>query len=412
MKNIIPALMTLIVFTQASYAGQSAKSSRFNFTGPNSASLIRGFNYNPPYGILPHHRSIWWVKYDSSTIAFDLNLAKRLDLNQTRVFVPYSAYLQDKKGLRTHLREFVRACHERGIGVMVVVGKGPWVKDTTLRPEAVKWAEFLINAISKEPGLRMWDVMNEPDWPPTPKASVSKRLRTAEFMAETFHRLDHNTPVTIGMAFVKDMIKLGKYVDVLEFHNYLQTRSEIRNAIDRAKAYAEKVHKPLIDGEIGCVGRANPYDVALEENMKAKVGWYIWELMIVPNGWGPEQGVFYANGTVRDPSIPAAIMGFFRKRSGKILPSVPDMEGWVTRIIDRGDKWLSDTSRTWNGGLKIAEIQANLLEAGQLVAMRVPPSWEVWKVKHGEVDMSALEKLIIKFNVELEPYRIPPTGKH
>jgi len=57
-----------------------------------------------------------------------------------------------------------------------------------------------------------------------------------------------------------------------------------------------------------------------------KVGWYIWELMIVREGWGPVHGVFYEDGTVRDPSIAAAIMGFFRKRTADILPAVPDKE--------------------------------------------------------------------------------------
>ncbi len=70
-----------------------------------------------------------------------------------------------------------------------------------------------------------------------------------------------------------------------------------------------------------------------------------------------------------------------------------------------------DTSRTWEDGLNIDEIQANLLESGQLTAMRIPPSWEVEKLRHGNVDMKALEDLITKFNVNLEPYRLPPARK-
>src|SRR5674476_1530361 len=117
----------------------------------------------------------------------------------------------------------------------------------------------------------------------------------------------------------------------------MQTAGQIRDTINRAKQFALKVGKPVFNGEIGCIARANPYDITLQEHMEAKVGWYIWELMIVRKGWGEVHGVFYEDGTVRDPSIAAAVMGFFRKRSADILPAVPDKEGWVTKVVDQGN---------------------------------------------------------------------------
>ncbi|MGO9482937.1 MAG: glycoside hydrolase family 2 TIM barrel-domain containing protein [Candidatus Kryptoniota bacterium] len=406
MKKIALAFLFLCILVQAGFAGSGKKMSKFDFTGPNAPSLIRGFNYTPSKAAFPREDMDGWIRYDSATIEFDLNLAKSLNLNQVRVFVPYAVYTEDKKDLPARLRQFVRECYKKNIGVMAVVGSGPWLQDTTLRPQAREWVRFLVKAISNEPGLKMWDVMNEPDWPTSPKELVVRKTENAKFMARIFHELDHNTPVTIGWAFVDGMIECAGDVDVLQFHDYSPTREQIRNNIMRAKEFATKVHKPLIDGEIGCVARANPYDVTLQEHMKAKVGWYIWELMIVRKGWGPVQGVFYEDGTVRDPSIPAAILGFFRKRSGDILPSVPDREGWVSRTIDRSEKWLNDATRTWKDGLDIAEIEANLLEAGQLTAMRIPPTWEVEMLRQGEVNIEALKKLIIKFRGELEPYKI------
>jgi hypothetical protein len=139
--------------------------------------------------------------------------------------------------------------------------------------------------------------------------------------------------------------------------------------------------------------------------MNAKVGWYIWELMIVRNGWGTVHGVFYEDGSVRDPSIAAAIMGFFRKRTADILPAVPDQEGWVTKIKDQSDQWLKDPEGTWKDGLDIAETSAHLLEAGELTAMRIPPTLEVEMLRQGEVDMNALKELIVKFKGQLEPYK-------
>jgi hypothetical protein len=348
------------------------------------------------------------VLYDSAVIEFDLNLAKSLNLNQLRVFVPYQVYTEDKDALPAKLQHFVRECYKRGIGVMPVVGSGPWTRDTTLRAQGREWVQFLVNAISSEPGLAFWDVMNEPDWPPTPKERVTRNFENCKFMSKTFHELDPNTPVTIGMAFVDGMIEMADYVDVLQFHDYMQTREQIRNNINRAKEFAAKVNKPLINGEIGCIARANPYDITLQEHMNAKVGWYIWELMIVRKGWGTVHGVFYEDGSVRDPSIAAAIMGFFRKRTPDILPAVADNEGWITRIIDRSNEWLKNPESTWKDGLDIAETAAHLLEAGELTAMRIPPTWEVEMLRQGEADMKALKALVAKFKDQLEPYKKPP----
>jgi hypothetical protein len=384
------------------------KSSGFDFTGFNDLSLIRGFNYTPANVAAPRHHIDCWVHYDSATIEFDLDLAKSLNLNQVRVFVPYAVYVEDKETLPAKLRHFVRECDKRGIGVMPVVGSGPWLRDTSQRAQGREWISFLIDAISDEPGLRFWDVMNEPDWPTTPRERVLRNFENCKFMAKTFHELDHETPVTIGMAFVDGMIEMADYVDVLQFHDYMQTREQIRNNITRAKEFAAKVNKPLINGEIGCIARANPYDITLQEHMNAKVGWYIWELMIVRKGWGTVHGVFYEDGSVRDPSIAAAIMGFFRKRTADILPSVPDQEGWVTKITDMSSQWLENPEGSWKDGLDIAETAAHLLEAGELTEMRIPPTWEVEMLRQGDIDMKALKDLIIKFKAELEPYKRPP----
>jgi hypothetical protein len=412
MKKFIIRSFILSLLIMTGCCGQKEKTSRFDFTGERDPSLIRGFNYTPAYVAAPRHHTDCWVRYDSASIEFDLDLAKSLNLNQVRIFVPYAVFTEDKDALPAKLKHFVRECNKRGIGVMPVVGSGPWLRDTTQRSLGREWARFLVDAISEEPGLAFWDVMNEPDWPPVPEERVLRNFENCKFMAATFHELDPATPVTIGMAFVDGMIELADYVDVLQFHDYMQTREQIRNNITRAKEYAAKVNKPLINGEIGCIARANPYDITLQEHMNAKVGWYIWELMIVRKGWGTVHGVFYEDGSVRDPSIAAAIMGYFRKRSADILPAVPDQEGWVTKVIDQSNKWLDDPERKWKEGLDIAETASHLLEAGELTSMRILPTWQVEMLREGEVDMNSLKDLIIKFRDQLEPYKIKPADKN
>jgi hypothetical protein len=402
------SLILCLTFIVGSSAVSQAQITVAGPKGKNDLSYIRGFNYTPANDDSKRHHIDCWLKYDEATTDFDLNLAKSLNLNQTRIMLPYQVYVEstDKNALKSNLRKFVEACNKRGIGVMLCVGSGKWINDTTLRPQGREWAKFLVDALSKQPGLKFWDVMNEPDYPPTPVSLFQSKCENAKFMSKVFRELDHKTPITIGFAFPEKMMELENYVDVLQYHDYSQTRERIRNNIVRSKHFADSVGKPLINGEIGCIARANPYDVTLEEHMKAGVGWYIWELMIVRKGWGNVHGVFYEDGTVRDPSIAAAIMGFFRKRSSDVMLAVPDREGKVTEVVNKGNAWLNKSDGSWTEGLMLAETASNLLESGELVPMRIPPTSEVNRLREGGVNLSALKELLTKYIGILQPYMI------
>ena len=250
-----------------------------------------------------------------------------------------------------NLLHLVRAADERGIGVMPVVGYTPQMLAEN-HPGAEEWAKFLVDTLGHEPGLAFWDVSNEPDYPATPTARVQSRVAMARYMAGVFRKLDGHTPITIGFAFEPTMEECADDVDVLVFHNYLRTRGGIRAVIDRAKKFAASVGKQVIDDEMGCLGRANPYDVTIQEHMQAGIGWYIWELMIVRDptngrGWGDIHGVFYPDGTIRDPSIPMAVMGIFRNRGEDIVLEEPDREGRVKREVAVARDWLSNPSADW-----------------------------------------------------------------
>jgi len=373
---------------------------------PKDLSGVRGFNYQSAETI---GHVEFWLQYNPAVTERDLDYAKRLQLNQVRVFVPYAAWERNKEGLRKNLLHFVRAAHERGMGVMPTMQYkyGEW-KDRAAWANARPFVADLVATIGKEPGLEIWDVENEPECcklPPSPENRL--HMEHAVYIAKMFHELDPVTPVTIGATFAENMIAMGDAVDVLSFHNYSPTRAQIRASIATAKAYAEKIGKPLINTEMGCIARANPYDVALQEYMQAHVGWYIWELMITGN-WGTVHGVFYPDGTVRDPSIPAALMGFFRNRGKDVVLEVPDRENHVTTAVTKNKVWLANADPDWETGLDLAEISANLLEAAQLVPMHVLPSRQVELLRNGQPDMAALRTMLEKFTSILEPYELPP----
>jgi hypothetical protein len=346
-------------------------------------SKIRGFNYQ---SAAPIGHNEMWLNYNPAETARDMDYARRLDLNQVRVFLGYTAYLTNKPAFRSNLVDFVRTCHERGIGVMVVVAyPGGWSTNQAAWPLAGEYAADLVNTIGngKELGLAFWDVHNEPG---------KARIEFARHMAGVFRELDKVTPITIGSTTEGEMeATRSDLVDVLCFHDYSSTRHQIDANLERAKRYAAREGKQVMNTEIGCIARSNPYDVTLEEYEKSGLGWYIWELMITGQ-WGNVHGVFYADGTVRDPSIVAALLGFFRNRGPDVVLEVPDREGRVTAAVAANKQWLADTNADWQLGLDLAERSANLLEAAQLIAMHDLPTRQVALLRQGQPNLPRLAR--------------------
>ena len=361
---------------------------------------IRGFNYTPATVKDPRHHVDTWVSYDPDEAAFNLDLAKSLNLNMARVFVPYQCFTELGDELAPRLQDFARKLDERGMGFVPVVGSGRWMRDTTLLYQAEEWVDYLVNALKDEPNLMMWDLMNEPDL-----AMFMKDLNfeNCKMLYKLFKEKDPDTPLTIGMEKVSCMIEMADYADILQFHNYSETRDMVRDTIALAKAFAASVGKQVFNGEMGCIARANPYDVTLEEHMKAGMGWTIWELMIVREGWGTVHGVFYEDGTVRDPAIPAAIMGYFRNREN---PKVyfPDREDKIGSVLTRTEQWKKDGAKDFETGIHIAEVGANMLESAMLAPMYEAPLWEVAQVRESK-DLAALKALLDKYYTMLKPYK-------
>ncbi len=79
-------------------------------TSTNVLSLdhaaIRGANYCAAGGSHLEH----WLHYDPKETARDLDYAKKININQIRVFLSYAAYATNKEAFRKNLIDLARAC--------------------------------------------------------------------------------------------------------------------------------------------------------------------------------------------------------------------------------------------------------------------------------------------------------------
>jgi hypothetical protein len=164
--------------------------------GTNALSLdysaIRGANYCTAGG---HHLE-HWLHYDPKENERDLDYAKKININQVRVFLSYPAYLTNKEAFRKNLTHLARACQVRGIGLMpVVTYPREMITETEPYPLSRAWAKDLIDTIGNEPALAFWDVFNEPDYPPG-STNRPARIAHACVMAQIFRELDTRRPRT------------------------------------------------------------------------------------------------------------------------------------------------------------------------------------------------------------------------
>jgi hypothetical protein len=411
-KTGLRGALVLAALAVSLLAAPSAMARSGGVTFAPDYSDMRGFNYNPVSVKVGEDK---WLKYSHAEIDRDMGYAERLRLNSVRVFLSYKGWLKDRAAYDANLKDFTRTAFAHHVGVMFVVVGGPQgmmpdLFEESAKPKLREYAQDLVHAVGDEPGLVMWDVANEPDWvhPPAqlPNTNQAQRIKVARFMAQAFKELDRNTPVTIGCMMLDCTLQTADVVDVLTHHDYSQTRAQIDADIVRAQKMSTQFKKPAINNEMACVGRANPYDIEIEEHNKHHMGWMIFELMIAPY-WGNVHGIFYADGTIRDPAIVAAVYGFYRNRGPNVVMEESDREGITSGVLQDARKWLEDAKPGWFDGMVIAETEANTLEAAQLVGMRDLPTRKVELLRAAPQNIPALRLLIQQFSDQLAVNAIP-----
>ncbi len=375
-------------------------------------SFIRGVNYGM-YG-------------DQATIERELGYAKRIDLNSTRIWLSYKAYEKDPQGYIARLQNYIRISHQMGFTTVPILFNGNNLDPDTLKPafhkEGDAYVKAIVDAVKDEPGLLMWDIINEPLWNDyyNKATGAEKEQHAAQIIAferyylEYVRKVDGVNAETIGTVHPGNMAATADLVDVLSFHNYTSTRASVEDDYKTAEAIGKKYGKPILNTETACIARANPYDEVIQIAEQHKVGWYVFNL-IIGGYWGELHGIFYPDGTVRAPSIVAAIMGFYRNRDlNTIVRAVPNREGQAEKAVEEIQAALNEDKGTFGRPpseesmdkiLEAAEYAANLLEAAQMVPMNVPPTAKIlyWRnMPPDKRDRAAIRKLAYQLELELK----------
>jgi Beta-galactosidase/beta-glucuronidase len=345
-------------------------------------SFVRGVNYG--------------MMGDQKILERDLGYAKRVNLNSTRIWLSYQGYERDPQGFIDRLRNYIRTSYRLGFTTMPILFNGNMLNPDTLKPEfrprGDAYVKAIVAAIKDEPGLLMWDVMNEPltnDYVGHAPAD-QKQQRIDEITAfiryyiPLVKKVDPVNAVTVGYEISNQLEPTADLVDVLTFHDYTPLRSTIEAAYKTAEDVSKKYGKPMLNSETACIARSNPYDVVLQIAEEHHTGWYLFNL-IIQGYWGEVHGLFYPDGTVRDPAIISAVMGFYRNRNlDTMIRPVPNREGHADKAIKAIEEALKDdpntfrhTTQSTDKLLDAAEYAANLLEAAEMVPMIVPPSAQI-----------------------------------
>ena len=392
-------------------------------------SKLRGFNYTLPTAANDRH---FWLHYDHDIVARDMGYAKRLSLNSCRIFLSYNMYSENPELFLSNVRDFVRTAYQYGISVNPIVFMGFYfdpdekfsfetdeygfrpiassLDDPSLWHYGEEYVDALVDAIGGEEGLLFWDIANEPGYTDNfvtwydeePKYVQDFKVRPSEERMKVLRERQEKTwaivrhflkylkskdpdhDIGVGNIFTWETEVSGTIdlVDVIIFHDYSSTWKRLDDVLTYTEELSRKYGKPIVDNEMCCIGRANPYDMAIELHEKHRCGWFLFELMIGSDMWTRVHGVVYPDGTVRDPSIVSAIMGFFRNRTDTAIRSDVDQEDYVSRALILGERVnrsvrrnnRSDHSRDVEDVLEVAEFAARLLEGGELVPMAYPPT--------------------------------------
>ncbi|MBQ9872909.1 MAG: cellulase family glycosylhydrolase [Thermoguttaceae bacterium] len=350
-------------------------------------------------------RGVCYYPANLETARKELGYGSRVQLNAVRFWLSRGAYEKDPENYVKGLVERVRLCDECGYKCMPILFNGNMLDPKTIEPQqyeaADAYATAIASALKDEPGLLMFDLMNEPLCNPyIDKAPEEEKADRKEMIWSFLRReigvVQKTAPdalITVGYTTAWEIEEsTANMCDVLSFHDYSDRRESINANFKLAAEWGQKLGKQVMNTETGCLARANPYEMALQYCERYNMGWFLFELMI-RGRCIDEHGIFYPDGTIRDAGTIAAMFGCFRNRDSRtVVPTNPNREGKVDRALsllrdalkeytsDAFDYRRSDKKKL----LDACEVAANLLEACELVPMSDLPTTKIEEFRRDE----------------------------
>ena len=349
------------------------------------------------------------------TVRRELAYGTRVGLNAVRFWLSQFAYAKAGDRYVKQVVDFVRTCHACGYKSMPILFNGNGLNPKMIQPEAYasadRFTEAIVKALKDEPGLLMFDMMNEPlcnPWMSNATGDVRKvRAETTwAFLRREIDMARKSAPnclFTVGYTTAYEIEQTtAERLDVISFHDYSASRAAGRHNYARAAEWGRKLGKQVLQTETGCLARANSYEMALQLCQEYKMGWFLFNL-IIDGRCFDEHGIFYPDGTIRDAGTIAAMFGCFRNRGEKcaVIPPNPNREGQADRALKLIRTALDDNAKASTFAnrkmdkkplLDACEVAANLLEACELVPMcdlpstkiaafRKDPNADIWEIR-------------------------------
>lgn len=322
----------------------------------------------------------------------EIGYAKSIGVNSFRTWLSPFEWERDKSSFVADTKKFISIAYENGITTMPILFNGNGLRPETLEPEwwekvGDPYVKDIVSSLKNEPGIIIWDIMNEPSCNDYHNKCTAeeRKVRWEKINAFLKHycdlvkELDPVNAITIGHTFPRDLEPSAEWVDVLSFHDYLESTAKIESSYALAEEVAKKYQKPLINSELSCIGRANPYELSIKICREHKCGLYVFELMI-RGYWGDIHGIFYPDGTVRDPSTVTAMLGIYRNYSESRIKPNPNKEGKAQEALLLLNNAMNDAAEVFrhkesssNEILEAIEWIINLLESSEMVPMYDPP---------------------------------------
>ena len=360
------------------------------------------------------------------TVRRELAYGTRVGLNTVRFWLSGGAYAQSGDRYVKQVVDFVRTCHSCGYKSMPILFNGNGLDPKRIQPEAYaaadRFTEAIVTALRDEPGLLMFDMMNEPlcnQW--ISSATGDERKARAEttwaFLRreiDVARKLAPNCLFTVGYTTAHEIEQTtAERLDVISFHDYSGSRAAGRRNYSAAAEWGRRLGKQVLQTETGCLARANSYEMALQLCHEYKMGWILFNLVIEGRCFD-EHGIFYPDGTIRDAGTIAAMFGCFRNRGETcaVVHPNPNREGKADRALklirealDNNAKASTFANRKMDTKplLDACEVAANLLEACELVPMCDLPTTKITAFrKDPNADVQAIRKFAYSLAMRLK----------